>query len=128
MVVKNNHEQLVDFPTRKSKTRDLIFSSHPSYMERCEPLPSIGNSDHDIVLLDTSIQVRRPKPARRENYLWKSADISRIQEDLIHFAADFKDRPFDSVNSMLDSFKEQIYRTIERRVPSKIALARHAHP
>ena len=70
MVVENNIEQLVDFPTRKSKTLDLIFSSHLSYMERCKPLPSIGNSDHVIVLLDTSIQVRRPKPPRRKIYLW----------------------------------------------------------
>ena len=120
--------QLVDFPTRKSKTLDLIFSSHPSYMERCKPLPSIGNSNHDIVLLDTSIQVRRPKPPRRRIYLWKSADINGIQEDLTHFAADFKDRPFDSVNSMWDSFKEQIHKSMDRRVPSKMTLARHTHP
>ena len=90
-------------------------------------LPYIGNSDHDIVLLDTSIQVRRPKPPRRKIYLWKSADINGIQEDLTHFAAHFIDRPFDSVNSMWDSFKEQIHKSMERRVPSKMTLARHTH-
>ena len=40
-------------------------------MNRCKPLSSIGNSDHDIVLLDTSIWGRRPKPARRKIYLRK---------------------------------------------------------
>ena len=59
--------------------------------------------------------------------MWKSADINGIQEDLTHFAADFKDRRFDSVNSMWDSFKEQIYKTMERIVPSKMTRACHTH-
>ena len=96
-------------------------------MNRCKPLPSFGNSDHNIVLLDTSIRGRRPKPARRKIYLWKSADINGIQEKLTHFAADFKDSPFVSVNSMLDSFNDQIHKTMERRAPSKMTLARHTH-
>ena len=128
MVVENNLEQLVDFPTRKNKTLDLIFSSHPSYMVRCKPLPSIGNSDHDVVLLDTSLQVRRPKPPRRKIYLWKRADITGIQEDLDKFASDFQENSFDSVDSMWDSFKQQIQQTMDRRVPSKMTLARHTHP
>ena len=40
-------EQMVDFPTRKDKTLDLLFTSHPSYVEKSKPLPSIGNSDHE---------------------------------------------------------------------------------
>ena len=128
MTADNNIEQLIDFPTRKNKMLDLIVSSHPSYMERCTPLPSRGNSDHDIVLLDTSIQVRRPKPLRREIYLWKRADISGIQEDLSKFAVDFQDRSFVSVNSMRGTFKEQIHQTMGRRVTSKMTLARHTHP
>ena len=73
MVVFNNLEQLVDFPTRKDKTLDLIFSSRPSYMVGCKPLPSIGNSDHDVILLDTSLHVRRPKPPKRKSrYHWYS--------------------------------------------------------
>lgn len=68
----NNLEQMVDFPTRKDKTLDLILTSHPSYKQRCKPMPSIGNSDHDIVLFDTNIQAYRPRPVRREISLEKS--------------------------------------------------------
>ena len=72
---------------------------------RCKPLPSIGNSDHDVVLPDTSLQVRRPKPPRRKIYLWKRADFTGIQEDLDKFASDLQENYFDSVDSMWDSFK-----------------------
>ena len=45
----NGLEQIVDFPTRNENTLDLIFTSHPSYKQRCKPIPAIGNSDHDSV-------------------------------------------------------------------------------
>ncbi|CAG2228076.1 unnamed protein product [Mytilus edulis] len=44
-VADNGLEQIVDFPTRKENTLDLILTSHPSFKLRCKPLPSIGNSD-----------------------------------------------------------------------------------
>jgi hypothetical protein len=43
---------------------------------------SIGNSDHDIVLLDTTIQAQRPKPAKMKILLWKGANIEGIKEDV----------------------------------------------
>ena len=55
LVNDNDLEQIVDFPTRKDKTLDLIMTTHPSFKSRCKPLPSLGNSDHDIVLYDTSL-------------------------------------------------------------------------
>jgi endonuclease/exonuclease/phosphatase family metal-dependent hydrolase len=39
----NGLEQIVDFPTRNENTLDLIFTSHPSYKQRCKPIPAIGN-------------------------------------------------------------------------------------
>ena len=54
IVLDSSLEQMFDFPTRKDKIQDLLFTSHPSYVEKCRPLPFVGNSDHDIVLLDTS--------------------------------------------------------------------------
>ena len=55
LVNDNDLEQIVDFPTRKDKTLDLIMTTHPSFKSRCKPLLSLGNSDHDIVLYDTSL-------------------------------------------------------------------------
>ena len=45
IVEDNSLEQVADFPTRKDKTLDLLFTSHQSYVEKCKPLPSIGNSE-----------------------------------------------------------------------------------
>ena len=71
MIAECSLEQIVDFETRsKSKNiLDLILTSHPGLKQRCKPLPSIGNSDHDIVLYDCALKPFRPKPVRRKNYL-----------------------------------------------------------
>ena len=72
-------EQIVDFPTRGDNQLDLVFTSHPSHKVRCKPLPPIGlKSDHDVVLLDTSLQAVRAKPVKRKIYLWKKADTEGI--------------------------------------------------
>ena len=62
-------EQMVDFPTRGDNTLGLIFTSHPSFQERCKPLPPISDkSDHDIVLFDTSHQPVRARPFDGQSY------------------------------------------------------------
>jgi hypothetical protein len=59
----------------------LFFTTHPSFKQRCKPLPSIGNSDHDIVLLDVACKPVKPKPTRRTIYLWKKAEVHNLQKD-----------------------------------------------
>ena len=124
----NSFEQLVDFPTRKNKTLDLILTSHPSYKHRCKPMPSIGNSDHDIVLYDTSIKAYRPKPARRQISLWKKADPSEIRKDLATFSENFCQTDYENMEAMWTDFKSSIQNIIEKRVPTKMTSARHSHP
>ena len=61
-------EQMIQFPTCGENTLDLIFTSHPSYQERCKSLPPISErSDHDIVLFDTAHQPVRSRPKRRKS-------------------------------------------------------------
>ena len=61
-ITKDNvFEQIVDFPTQEDKTLDLILTMHPSTTARCKPLPSLGRSNHDIVLYDTSLMPFRPR-------------------------------------------------------------------
>ena len=119
---------MVDFPTRKDKTLDLLFTSHPSYIEKCKPLPAIGNSDHDIVLLDTSFVSRPPKPPRRKIYLLKSADIQGTQKDLDEYSMSFEETSFNSIDTMWMSFKNKIHSIMEERVPTKMTQSRYTHP
>ena len=83
-------EQMVQFPTRGENTLDLIFTSHPSYQERCKSLPSISErSDHDIVLFDTAHQPVRSRPKRRTIYLWKKADTEGLKTALTIYSERF---------------------------------------
>ena len=83
-------EQLVCFPTWLQYTLNLIFTSYPSYKNRCKPLPSTGlKSDHDIVLLDTAHRPHRYPPPHRKIYMWKKANVQGIREYLQDFSRTF---------------------------------------
>ena len=86
-------------------------------------LPSIGNSDHDIVLLDTSLLSRPPKPERRKIYLWKSAAVEEVQEDLTEYAQAFHAITFNTIERMWESFKDKVHSIKEEKVPSKMTMA-----
>ena len=103
MVADNSREQLIDFPTRKDKILDIFLTTHPSFKQRCKPMPSIGNSDHDNLLLDTSTTVRKPKPLRRKIFLWKRADIQGIKDDLCNFSVNIEGET--DVNQGMESKK-----------------------
>ena len=61
-------EQMIQFPTHGENTLDLIFTSHPSYQERCKSLPTISErSDHDIVLFRYSPQTSQIKTKKTNN-------------------------------------------------------------
>lgn len=50
-------EQVVDFPTHQENILDLVLTTHPSLVNKCKPLPGLG--DHDIVLIAANIEATR---------------------------------------------------------------------
>jgi hypothetical protein len=68
-------QQVNDHPTRENNILDLLFTSHPGHVERCKTLPPIGNSDHDILMVDISTNAYKPRLTRRKIFLWKKADL-----------------------------------------------------
>ena len=80
----------------------------------------------NIVLLDTSTTVRRPKPPRRKIFLWKRADLQGIKDDLSDLASSIKGET--DVNQAWDSVKCKITQTMDSQVPSKITTSRHTNP
>ena len=119
---------MVDFPTQGENTLDLIFTSHPSFQERCKPLPNSNKSDHDIVLFDTSHQPVRARPKRQTILLWKKADTEGIQKAFFIYSDRFFSTTFNTVNSMCEDIKTTIDQIIKDRVPTKRTAARHTHP
>jgi len=76
-------------------------------------MPSIGNSDHDIVLLDTAITNICPRPPRRKIHLWKKANWDLIKED---------------IDSMWNDFKCTINNIVQTHVPSKQTTSKYTNP
>ena len=77
-IAEKNLEQMVDFPTNKLNTLDIILTSHPGLKLRCKPMPSLGNSVHDIVLYDCALKPFTPKPVKRKIHLWKKKQTSTV--------------------------------------------------
>jgi hypothetical protein len=95
-----------------------MLLSYPAYKLRCKPLPSIGNSDHDIILLDIACKPFKPKPVRRKIYLWKKADIYKKKEDLESFGNTYRNIGKRDIESLWHALKDAIQNTIDKRVPS----------
>jgi hypothetical protein len=125
LVADSNLEQQVNFPTRKENTLDLILTSHPGFKVRCKPIPSIGNSDHDIVLFDTAISPQRKKPPKRKIWLWKQAKLEEIRKDIKEFSLEPHNK---DVDADWNEFSAMINDTIIRNVPSKMTQARSTLP
>ncbi|KAL8614267.1 hypothetical protein ACOMHN_007605 [Nucella lapillus] len=122
--------QQVDFPTRQKKTLDLILTTHPSLKTRCKALPSVGNSDHDVVLYDTSLRPFRPKPPKRKILLWKKANVHAIRKDMEEYAQTFDidtSKP-DALETAWRGFSERVQKTINKNVPSKTTQGRYSYP
>ncbi|CAG2224564.1 unnamed protein product [Mytilus edulis] len=115
-----------DIPIMTSSPKPT--KTKPATKKQCKPLPSIGNSDHDIVLLDMACKPLKPKPVRRKIFLWKKAEIHNIKEDLQNFITTFKNIKDRSVESLWQAFKTAVQTTIEKRVPTKMTLGRNTHP
>ena len=58
-----------------------MLAPHPAFKLRRKPLPSIGNSDHDIVLLYMACKLFKPKPVRMKIFMWQKANMYNIKED-----------------------------------------------
>ncbi|KAL8580858.1 hypothetical protein ACOMHN_039558 [Nucella lapillus] len=129
-VADSNMEQQVDFPTRQKKTLDLILTTHPSLKTRCKALPSVGNSDHDVVLYDTSLRPFRPKPPKHKILLWKKANVHAIRKDMEEYAQTFDidtSKP-DALETAWRGFSERVQKTINKNVPSKTTQGRYSYP
>ena len=59
-------EQLVEASTRGNNILDLFFTSHPSLVSMCKPIPGLG--DHDAVLVDTLNHKGRSPCVARSTY------------------------------------------------------------
>ncbi|CAG2240209.1 unnamed protein product [Mytilus edulis] len=121
-------EIIPDYFHYDTERRDRPKDPHGGVLIAAKQTLQLGNSDHDIVLLDMACKPLKPKPVRRKIFLWKKAEIHNIKEDLQNFITTFKNIKDRSVESLWQAFKTAVQTTIEKRVPTKMTLGRNTHP
>ena len=119
---------MVDFPAKSANTLDIFCANRHSIVHKCVPKP--GLSDYDIVLVDTNILSVGKKPTQRLVYLWKSANLEGMKEDIYDFGHRFlaENGTSTPVDNLWTSFKHIYLQVINKHVPSKMTSTRFSQP
>ena len=90
-----------------------------------------GISDHDIVLFEVNLALRKEKPVKRKFYIRKRADNTRIKKELQEFANDFEVMKNESVDVKWNMFQQRltgIMTIMDCCMPHKFITSRHNLP
>ncbi|CAG2253661.1 unnamed protein product [Mytilus edulis] len=100
----------------------------PSLVNRCEPIPGIG--DHDIVFIDSNAIAMHPKPTQRKIYIWKRADIEKMKSDAQELSEKFHGlyNAQSSISEMWEFIKTGLKNIQDKNVPSKMSSTRFHQP
>ena len=73
--------QVVNFPTRKQNTPDLLITNRPSFIGKCIPVPNFG--DHDSAILsDLICHPQATKPIKGKIHNWKRANLEELRKNV----------------------------------------------
>ena len=119
---------MVDFPTRNNATLDLFSANRPSLINRLKPIPGI--SDHEALLIDSDVQAKLRRPTSCKIFLWKNADLEKLQNDMQTFCQSFISKFSTShpVDSLWTAFKNVCLKVLGSNVPSKLTTERYSQP
>ena len=77
-----NLHQLVNVPTRKEQTLDLILVTNPSIINKVHTLPPLRLSDHDVVYIEADIWLRKVHQQPRIILRYDKTNWENIKSDL----------------------------------------------
>ena len=123
---------MVDFPTRKENTLDIIFTNRPSLVHKLTQCPGI--SDHNtIVQAEIDCRARVHKPVKRKVHLWHklSPEMTSLLKDHVRSKSEMISQNF-CVDSPVEDIWSQIKiisaEVLDKLVPSKITSSHFTHP
>ena len=102
---------------RGNNILDLFFTSHPSLVSKCKPIPGVG--DHDAVLVDTVTKPQRSKPVRRKIYLWDKSDLAKIKQEATCITDVLRTIQDEGIDSLWEVFRNQLLTILDSNVPHK---------
>ena len=111
---------------RHENTLDLFLMNRPSLVNRCEPLPGLG--DHEIVYIDTDISAKLNKPVKRKKRQKKKKKINWKTKHQKWLSSSEKFSLDSAINEMRDFFKSNILKILQESVPSKMSSSRFSQP
>ena len=112
------------FPTRKSNTLDIFATNRPGLVNKCVPIPGIGDHEAIYIILATYIP-----PVRRKIILWHKADHCSLSERITSFSTDFLSHYtiYTSIEILWNEFK-QLCQDCINSIPHKFSSSRFNQP
>ena len=114
--------QLIEQPTRKGNTLDLMITNRPNWVCKSEVFP--GVADHDAVYLEMATNARRSKPPRRKIFMYHRADWENFAKYLEKNCENLT----GDVEQRWNTFKHAVLEGIEKFIPSKQSPSRIVKP
>jgi len=126
LIQEHGFTQVVDFPTRRNNTLDIFATNRPSLVTACKPVPGI--SDHEAVLVHSSMKVHSHPSAPRTVYKWNKADWAELKTTTVHFCTTFSSEfsVNTSVDHLWDKFK-CFCQSVLSAIPSKVVNNKTSH-
>ena len=127
-----NMNQIIDFPTRKNNTLDILFTNRPTLMHKLTPYP--GLSDHDtIIQAEIDCRARVQRPVKRKVYQWnkmKPAEISKMKKFVQSCSTQIVQNttPETPVEEIWLDIKQIALSVMDKFVPNKFTSTRYTQP
>jgi len=120
LVADHSLTQIVDKTTRNDKILDLILANYPSIVDNLETIPPIGEADHDILLLESTISLRRCKQKNRKVLKYSKANWDNIKQDIqkTHSTIQQMENTHD-IDTIWNTFKNDLQTSINKNIPTK---------
>ena len=118
-VLESHHqEQIQQKPTREQAVLYLYCTNCPGLVKSSNTIPGI--SDHNIIIVASSIRAQQPKKPKRIIKQWSNVDWEAVKEESNKFWDDFlshhKER---TVESNYEAFCQHVNDIITSHVPTK---------
>ena len=129
IIDNNSLTQVVQEPTRKNNTLDLILTNCPNKLIRVEILPGI--SDHDVVFAEVDMRPIRCQQKPRSIPLYKRAKWDKIRDDLKTLTNEMKEKYVScepNVNQMWELFRDTVTESIKKNIPRRKTRHKDGYP
>ena len=129
-VLESHHlEQIQQEPTRErtEAVLDLYCTNRSGLVKSSNTVPGI--SDHNIVIVDSSIRAQQPKKPKRTIKQWSKVHWKAVKEESSRFRDDFLSHHNEkTVESNYEALCQHVNDIITSHVPTKQSRSRHKVP